>query len=470
MKSRQTFKFQLTLHYSISFFILIIILGISSYTGLKQILLYNLDKNLNVIAASEADFATHTKSLHLHDIKNVLPDSHSKNASLKRYTQITELSGKLVVANHHLKEQPLPLEHSILTLNAQEKHKYVTIQYQNQPYRMLYLPFTKNNQIYSLQVATPLSPLMTTLWSIMKMYLSCSFATLLLAIFTGAILANRAVKPILSMTKTAQMVSLKTLDKRIPIHPKTQVEFSELAIVFNEMFERLEHSVQALQRFTSDASHELRTPLTILKGEMQVALRKPRTQQEYIEILESGIEEVNRLIKLSHSLLLLYQVESGTHEHLDSLGVCHMNKTIETVVKRFLIKTEENKLSLDTQLSNPDPQVNISETHLVQVLSNLLDNAIKATSPGGSITIHTKIKEGFGQIDVTDSGCGISPKDLKYIFDRFYQVDAARSENRESFGIGLSICQAIIQKYDGSITVNSELKQGTRFSVRLPII
>lgn len=464
--SRTPFRLQLTRQYAGSFLLLLLALGAMTYISLSQTLMQNLDRGLLLIAQSEADFATHNEHLHLHRTRDVLPGENSY--SLPRYVQITDLKGQVVATNHGQPASPLRLDPQLLRANGQGETVFTRGSVHAAPYRLLYLPLSKNGQRYSLQVATPLQPVRDTLRQVMLGFAFSSLVVLALASWLGWRLAQRAVAPLEQIAAITDRIDLQQLSERLPESEAAPLELHEHTAKLNRMLARLEISTQALQQFTSDASHELRTPLTVLKGEIQVALRKPRENAEYRELLESNLEEVNRLILLAEALLTLsrFDQQSSTGQLLT--GVTELQQLSEQVIERWREPAREQGVKLVREAGAQPLWTPVHPTYLEQVLYNLIDNALRVSDAGTTLTL-ALARDGEDLImAVRDQGPGIAPEYHDRIFERFFQVNAARSGNRSHFGIGLSLCKAMIEAHGGRIDVQSRPGQGSTFSVRLP--
>lgn len=464
--SRLSFRLQLTRQYAGSFFLLLLALGILIYFSLSHTLLQNLDRGLLLIAQSEADFATQNAHLHLHRTRDVLPGS--TEYSLPRYVQITDLSGRLVATNHGQSRSPLTLESELLKANGLGETIFVLGRVNSVLYRILYLPLSKSEQRYSLQVATPLQSIHETVQQVMLVYTLSSLAILAFASWLGWRLAQRAVDPLEQISAITDRIDLQQLGERIPESKNTPQELHEHTAKLNAMLARLEASTQALQQFTADASHELRTPLSVLKGEIQVALRKPREQEEYRLLLESNLEEVNRLILLAEALLTLSRFDQQSHSGLLLKGETEFNQLVGQVLERWQEQAQEKGVHLVLQKSKHPLWTAVHSTYLEQVLYNLLDNALRVSLPGTTLTLAIGQASTHLFFSVQDQGPGIAPEHHARIFERFYQVQSARSNNRSHFGIGLSLCKAMIEAHGGQIVLESALGQGSTFSVQLP--
>jgi signal transduction histidine kinase len=220
-----------------------------------------------------------------------------------------------------------------------------------------------------------------------------------------------------------------------------------------------------MRQFSADASHELQTPLTILKGEMEVALRQPRSPEEYQHILGSGLEEIDRINHLVGGLLLLARADSGVLR-LDMQSI-ELHDFVADIIRQMQSVADSH--SVDLQLKESEP-VTISgdRDHLRRLLFNLLSNAIKYSDQGGNVTVKILSQEKWTVLKITDEGRGISPDEHKQIFNRFYRATKTLSRDRDGVGLGLSIASSIVKAHGGRIEVVSNLNHGSTFSVYLP--
>lgn len=280
----------------------------------------------------------------------------------------------------------------------------------------------------------------------------------------GWVLASRIVRPIAAMSATASSISAKRLSERIDAS-KVDTELSQLADVLNAMFARLESAFARQQRFTADASHELRTPLAILRSHAELALNRPRSPEEYRQTIETCLRAANRMNALVQGLLTLARLDGVNPE--ENFRVLALGPLIEECVTLFQPLADEKKIQLTAELSPAD--VTGDPDAIVQVLSNLLHNAIHHTPAQGTISVHLSVRDGMAEIRVTDTGDGIPEEHRAHIFERFYRVDKARSREAGGAGLGLAICKGIVEAHQGTIRFESESGRGTTFRVRLPL-
>jgi heavy metal sensor kinase len=271
---------------------------------------------------------------------------------------------------------------------------------------------------------------------------------LLLASLAGYALAALALRPVESMRRRAAAISASTPGERLPVPPGRD-EIARLAETLNEMLSRLqsafEHERAAIEherRFIADASHELRTPLTLLRTELDVALRRPRSRAELEAALRSAAEETERLTRLAADLLLIARSDQGElpirFEHVAA------TELLQRVADRFAARAGEHGRALTVSARLP-LTVAADPVYLEQALGNLVDNAL--THGGGSIELSARRRDGLVELHVSDEGPGLPPEFLPRAFDRFSRVDEARSGG--GTGLGLSIVELIARAHRG---------------------
>jgi len=279
----------------------------------------------------------------------------------------------------------------------------------------------------------------------------------------GWFLAGRALEPVNSVADAAQRITHSNLDVQIPAR-HTGDELDRMIEAFNHMMTRLNHSFEQIRQFSTDVSHELRTPLTVVRGQLEVALFTAQTVEQHREAMADALEGVERLSNIVRALLMLSQAESGQlvlqKNEMDLSGL------IRDLVDQHQIPAEAQGVHLSAEL--PDGSVLTGDRiQIERLISNLLGNAIKYTPAGGQVKV--RLVPRFDQVEliVEDTGVGISPAHLPHIFDRFYRVPSADPE--KGLGLGLSFVAWIAKAHGGSVTVESALNKGTRFTVLLPV-
>ncbi len=235
-------------------------------------------------------------------------------------------------------------------------------------------------------------------------------------------------------------------------------------ILARRTLQPLEESLEMQKRFTGDASHELRTPLTAMQAEIEVALRSSDlTKKGALDLLKSNLEEVGKLKSLSEGLLTLATAEANGTPHEQVF----LARLVEAALDQVSKPATAKKIKLSAKVK--DAVVVGNSQQLTNLLTILVDNAIKYSPAGAEVTIDTKLKDKQARISVTDHGQGIAVADLPHIFERFYRADVSRTKNTaQGYGLGLAIAKKIADLHHGSIAVKSTTGKGSTFSVNLP--
>jgi two-component system OmpR family sensor kinase len=322
---------------------------------------------------------------------------------------------------------------------------------------------TKINNIY---VAYPLAEVREVLDNLFSIFLILIPIALAISIGGGWFFAYSSLRPVDNITKTVQKITAHNLDQQIPEHPVND-EIGRLVSTFNGMIVRLRQSFDQIRQFSLDASHELRTPLTIMRGEVELALRNPKENEEYRRVLASILDEVLRLSTIIENLLTLAKADYVQTEilfkeqvQLDEL-MAEINEDSEMLALKKNIHV--------VNVMNEKLIVNGDRLRLRQLLLNLVDNAIKYTPEDGSIFLSLEKENGYAKLTIKDTGIGIPVGEQAKIFDRFYRVDKARSRELGGSGLGLSIAKWITDIHKGRISVESEIDKGSAFCVLLPL-
>lgn len=316
------------------------------------------------------------------------------------------------------------------------------------------------------QVALPESMRDAQLRSIVMRLVGAVIAATVIAWLLATLLAKTWLRSVDAAAESAHRIgSGETLRERLFV-PEDEDEIARLARAFNELLDKLESAHGTQQRFLADASHELRTPLTVLRGEIEVALRRERPAKEYREVLESSREEIERLARLTENLLSLARSDAGeglvTREPVDLAALC------ERVRESMNAAAEEKRIQLAVEASEA-LFVNGDADTLERVCLNLVENAIRYSPAGESVTLRAAHQNGEAVLSVIDTGPGIGAEHLPHLFERFYRVDKARSRDHGGAGLGLAIVEALVKAHGGSVAVSSVVGRGTTFTVRLPV-
>ncbi|HZR43748.1 MAG TPA: ATP-binding protein [Ktedonobacteraceae bacterium] len=348
-------------------------------------------------------------------------------------------------------------------------------------YRILATPVRNNGQVVAtLLVGISLQQIDNGKELLFRIILAAMLITLIVAIFTGYRMAVKATNPIRAITRAANEISETGLSRRL--HLKSEDELGELAATFDHMLDRLEVAFARQRQFTADASHELRTPLTVVNLEVNRALSRRRSLEEYERALAIVQAENEHMTRLVNDLLMLARADAG--QTIFKLEAVDLSDLAIEVIERLTPMAQQEQIVLAPG-ELPELQVRGDRSYLTRMLTNVVENAIKYTrGTGDRVCIATressKGAKGWGIIQVADNGPGIAAEHLPYLFDRFYRADEARhaaekvplaSQREESggSGLGLSIAQWIAQAHGGNIKVYSTPASGSTFELWLPL-
>ena len=278
------------------------------------------------------------------------------------------------------------------------------------------------------------------------------------------LLSRRALAPLQSLGSTARRLGRGDLSQRAEDAGPNEIR--QLAHSFNVMAEGLEEAERLRRNLTADVAHELRTPLSNIQGYLEAI--KDGLVQPTPEIIDTIYGQALHLSRLVEDLRLLAQVEAGALQL--HLSPARMEELLQSSVEAVRPRAEAKGVSLSLE-AEPSllPQIDVDSTRIAQVLDNLLENAITHTPEGGAVSVSAHATDSAIEVTVSDTGSGIAPEDLPRLFDRFYRSDPSRDRSTGGTGLGLTIARRLVEAHGGAIEAESELSQGSRFTLRLPI-
>lgn len=291
--------------------------------------------------------------------------------------------------------------------------------------------------------------------------------SMIISAWAGFIMAKRALAPIQGITVAARAVAAGDFSRRLNADIPDR-EIRVLVRALNKMFGDLQSSFQSQKRFTADASHELRLPLTIMKGEIEVALRQPRSADEYADTLRHQLDTIERMQRIVNDLLTLAKADAGTLELAQE--PVDLSLLLQEAGQHHLVLFAQKNIQLDMQLED-GLEVMGDASHLERAILNLLNNAWKYAPENSTVTMTAHAHENNVRISVRDQGQGIETVHQSLIFDRFYRADdaRARSVGAGGAGLGLAICKRIVEAHGGRIWVESQSGLGAQFFIELPL-
>jgi len=245
-------------------------------------------------------------------------------------------------------------------------------------------------------------------------------------------------------------------------------ELGEIGFLLNQVLDLCEQRLFKQRRLMGGISHDLRTPLTIMRGNLEVALLRERTKEEYREVLESNLEEVDRLARLVEELLTISKAEAG--DLVMRLEPVRLGQFLSELVKEYQVRAKDKGLDLTINIKD-EIVINADKHWLTELFANLIENAIQYSQRGGKLEISLKEREKEAWVEVSDQGVGIPQEELPFIFEPFYRGTQAKTMATKGYGLGLSICKQIAEAHNGTIEVDSRIgpESGTIFKLRLPI-
>ena len=472
MSSKNRIRFLKTISFKITLWYLLSVMGILLFSGtfLYFRLQHKLDKKADQLILDEEEELLLTlldKDSTLNDLKSAIALEFSEDRYYKLSIRLLDAGGKTIIVSDNFSVQDLETSEIAVTKakGGESVFQSVRVRERKYPFRLLTKAIDQDGSLkYILQIGLYMKPLYRTIENLKSNLLILIPILIVLSITGGWFLARRSLSPIENITRTTQKITASNLNKRlVPTHTGDEVD--ELANTINLMLGRIEDSFVRIAQFTSDVSHELRTPVAALKTGTEVILSKERTAEEYRDLLENNLSTLERMTRMISDLLELSRSDSGTSIlHLKSFSLGNFLNELQN--KFRLISETKNINILNNEL--PDIQIEGDKDLLRRVFSNLLDNAIKFTSHGGSISITLADRGNDVVTCIKDTGIGISEEHLEKVFDRFFRVDSSRSRDTGGTGLGLNICKNIVELHKGKIQVKSKTAVGSTFEVVLP--
>jgi signal transduction histidine kinase len=278
-------------------------------------------------------------------------------------------------------------------------------------------------------------------------------------------LSRRALAPVARMIAAARDLTIESLDRRIAV-PERDDELRALALALNDALDRLERGHRALAMFAADASHELRTPIAAICGELEIALRRPRSPQDWERSAQTSLDELRRLARVTDSLLRFAQADAAH-------GPCTDDVELATLVDDVTEMHAHAARAAGVELAaRCDTEVRIcgDADMLSTAISNLVANAIRYTPRGGSITATVELGDDAAHVHVDDTGRGLASGEIEAIFTPFARGTQAKTADANGLGLGLPIARRIAERHGGAIAAHNRPTGGARFSIRLPLL
>lgn len=287
-------------------------------------------------------------------------------------------------------------------------------------------------------------------------------AAVVATVIAGYLIARTALRPLRRISQAASEIQSSNLHARIP-QDGLPVELWSLAGAFNTMLDRLEEAFTRISRFSDDVAHELRTPINNMRGELEVAISRARTPEQYRDALSSALEECERLGRIVSSLLFLSRADARSALQRETTNVA---RELAAVRDFYEAAAAEQGLALGLEVA-PNLFAPLDRTLFQQAAGNLLSNAIAHTPPGGEIRMRAAPAEDGFTLEVSDTGSGVAAEHQPHVFERFYRADAARSGGLH-VGLGLAVVRAIVERHGGQASLSSAAGGGTQVRLFFP--
>jgi len=448
----KSIKFRLTIWYLVAILFLLVAFGTVAYIMLSKSLYRNLDDALKArVAELENSITFEDNEIRFEQKFNDLILIYNADGALLQRLGPNVRFAKI----EEMVQQAFFGESGFLTAATTE----------GQDVRLYAAPFNLDSRTRIAIIVGRLTREIKDVLSIFRgVIVYSALAMLLLAGAGGLFLANRSLKPVEHITDIAREIGEGDLSRRIDV--QSDDEMGRLAGTLNWMISRLEEAFQKQRQFAADASHELRTPLAIIQAESSLALDKKRTQVEYRKSLELVSQEVAYMSEIVNKLLQLARQDAGSEQiSFEEVNVKDLLNELSADLEPL---AQEKGVAFSV---GPMESLTVKGDHfkLRQLLLNVLDNAIRYTPSGGTVTGSLLRKNGNALVAVSDTGVGIPAEDLPHIFDRFYRVDKARSRAEGGLGLGLAIASSIARLHGGGIEVESQVGRGSTFYISLPL-
>lgn len=448
-----SFKNRIAFNYILSTGLLISLVFFVVY----QIISYNVNKHINDDIQEEINEYYSEIKLDKNNTYLIQVDqwnAHDNNTVNVNpvFVQFFDLNNELLDKSPNLKGLNLQLNPS----NFDNQHFDTLLN--KKLIRQVQIPLIQDNKnIGYLIVAMSLDEKMNLLNNLRNTLIIAFPLILIILFFIARFIAGRSIKPVKSITEISSKITKDNLSQRINL-PENKDELYVLSKTINDLLDRIENAVAREKQFTSDASHELRTPLTVLKGTLEVLIRKPRSQAEYEDKIQSSILEVDRINNLVDQLMLLARFEN----QMQSLKIekLYLNALILDTLTMYSEKIKTKNVTIKSSLLN-DYYIE-SDNYLVSIIiSNILSNAIKYSKNAGEVSISISENKEATICTISDNGIGIPREDLDKILNPFYRSNPTNHPEIKGQGLGLSIVKRVCDLLNIDFKISSEIDKGT---------
>jgi len=441
------------------------------FTLLLFLVIYNIVHNTvynHLDTDLEAELSEVSKSIVILDNELILTNNYEFSEQEHKQIEVNPTFIQLVdTLGKNIRRTLNLVDDDLIFHPDQDSKQFYNLQVAGSSVRQIQAPIeTDSGQIKAyLIIAIPLEESALVL-SNLKYVLFISYPIVLMLLFSvSRFIAGRIISPVNNIITTAAKITRENINERISTPPRKD-ELYHLTETINSLLDRLEDTILRERQFTADASHELRTPISILKGTLEVLIRKERKPEQYKEKIKYVIGEVDRMANLVEQLLSLARFESGTIEPM--IGPIDLKNSINEIIKRFNNNIIEKgvRININTDI-NTKVNADLSMTEII--IENLISNSIKYSSKEGIINIDLKHSENKLLFSIHNTGSIIPKEQKQNIFNRFFRTDQSRTSQIEGKGLGLAIVKRLVDLQGLNITFESSFESGTTFNVLFPI-
>lgn len=466
-----TFRSRLTLQWTLLFSALLALAEVAIFSGIAATIYADLDKNLRTLAGTEVTSAVDGpwSPPHVHELPVT---AFGGGAFTQKFVQILDENGRLVAA-----EPPDALTMSLAGPRELAEARaggapVATREVAGVPLRVVVLRTAAEDRLYTVAVGVDISNLLAGLgrvrWSLAGVWLVSTLATAAI----GFALASTALSPVRRITRRAIEIASGDVRQRLET-PAPEGDLGQMTMALNGLIERLHVALDANRRFAADAAHELRSPVTAMAGEIEVALRRERSADEYREALQIVQERLVTLSSLTDDLILLVRAQEGATRIQPA--ELHLAALIDRSVAKYQPLARARGITI--RRSPAAGLLVYGEPGLLgRVFDNVLENAIRYNCDQGDVEIVASFTEAEGQgwtpgvvtVSVRDTGAGIPPDEHEKVFERFHRVDQSRTRHTGGTGLGLAIAREVLALFRGTIRVAASSDKGTAVDMELP--
>lgn len=448
-----SFKNKIALNYIITTGLLILVVFSATYSIVKYTVYKHIDENLMI------EIQDHLKEIRIEDKKVIFMDAeeweereHNSVDVNPVFVQFLDLNKRIIEKSPNLKNEKLVYHES------KEHYELFDTKLLDNKIRQIQIPLhIQSKKIGYLIIAMSLSDSTKVLENLLDTLLIAFPIILVILFLIARFFAGRSIKPINAIINTSKIITKDNLKSRIPL-PKSRDELYVLSKTINSLLNRIEDAIEREKQFTSDASHELRTPLTVIKGTLEVLIRKPRDNKEYEEKINYCINEVDHLNTLVDQLLLMARFENQK-QNINTESV-YLNSVILDVLT--LNSEKINTKKIDVKFDAVADFYTQSDNFLViTILRNIISNAIKYTNSGGNISIFLLQQNNKIICKIKDDGIGIAKEDLEAILSPFFRSNSTDHPEIKGTGLGLSIVKRTTELLNIKFKIESEIEKGT---------